>query len=331
MAQSFSWSDVASSSAQQAAVAGAEAEFERLREALVRTQADPFRTRLSLALAEHDFLIAKADLRQVRNETLFEIANAYTRLLTAQRNLEASAQRLDLSERLYSVAEIRARNGSATDLEVREAQTGLEVARREQQRARDELELSLTGIATLNENFAGSAEGLPAAFYDAALPPEASVLASAEEHPELVRARQERSLAEVELTALDPSYTAPVDIEAANARLVAARERERAAERRISLQARDLLADARAAKSECEAARVVRRDALERVTLERRRYDSGLLSDIDLLEAEILAREAELSSLRTCDLFFLSLMELQAGSGADAGLGANREDAERDR
>ena len=146
------------------------------------------------------------------------------------------------------------------------------------------------------------------------------VLSSLEAYLDLQEARQARKLAEINADILDPLYAAPATIATAQAQFTSAREEERRAARTLRLAAQGLLVDAQAAKETCEVSVDARADARERIAFEQRRLESGLLSEIEFLQAEIDANTAEATALQDCTAYLAALLALQVGTTINVGL-----------
>lgn len=323
-AQSFTLRDALESVADQDAILSAQAELADARTSLSRAEADPLGTRLALAEAEQRFAVAEATLAQAYNQAALETRAAYAETFTAQAQLELAQQQVDLNERLLQAAEVRLRNGSATELDVQEATTQLESARKDLRSTQERLSLARTRLESLVGRLSGDLaellEPLSESYYDLTVPPADVVLGSLERHLTLQTARQERKLAEVNADILDPLYTAPATIATAQAQFTSAREEERRVERTLRLEAQGLLIDAQEAKETCEVSVEARADARERLAFEQRRLESGLLSEIQFLQAEIDANAAESAALQACTDYLSALSALQAGTTINVGL-----------
>ena len=323
-AQTFTLTDALESVAEQDAILSAQAELEDARMSLTRAEADPLGTRLALVEAEQRFVLAEAALKQAYNEAALETRAAYAETFTAQAQLELLEQQVALNERLLQAAEVRLKNGSATELDVQEATTQLESARKDLRSAQERLSLARTRLESLVGSLSGDLAELltplSERYYDLTVPPADVVLSSLEAHLTLQVARQERKLAEVNADILDPLYSSPASIATAQAQSTSAREEERRAERVLRLEAQGLLIDAQEAKETCEVSVEARTDARERLAFEQRRLESGLLSEIQFLQAEIDANTAEATALQTCTDYLNALSALQAGTTINVGL-----------
>jgi hypothetical protein len=96
--------------------------------ALTRTQADPLALRLQNVQAQQKVSLTQAQLDQAKYQAIADIAGGYTQLLEAQSGRDLSSFARDLSNQSLQITQIRRDKGSATDLEVQEAQNALEDA-----------------------------------------------------------------------------------------------------------------------------------------------------------------------------------------------------------
>ena len=321
LAQDFTLQDALESAADQDAILSAQAELVDARESLARAEADPLGTRLARAEAEQRLALAEASLEQAYNEVTLETITAYAEMFTAQARLDLFQQQVALSERNLQAAEVRLKNGSVTELAVQEATTQLEGARTDLRSARERLSLAKTRLeSATGRQLTDPLTPLPESYYALTVPPVDAVLSSLEAHLTLQETRQARKLAEINADILDPLYASPAAIATAQAQFTSAREDERRVERTLRLAAQGLLVDAQAAKETCEVSVDARTDARERLAFEQRRLESGLLSEIEFLQAEIDANTAEAAALQECTAYLTALLALQVGTTINVGL-----------
>lgn len=287
-----------------------QAETDRL-----RTEGDPLALRLDKLQAEQAVTLARAELRQAFYAALADIAGAYTGLLQARERAALAERGAALSQRALEIARVRRANGSATDLDVREAEVSLEEAEKNAAAARSALQLAQASLeGMIGERVAPEQlEPVPDAFL-LPLPTLEDALAAAREHPQLVQARQGLELARVGLELLDPSYAAPAQREAAQTQLETTERLVAEAERGFELQVRNLHLQAESAAEGYRVARASLENAETRLASERTRFESGLIAQVQLDQAELEAAQAKLAALQARHDYLAALLALQAGS-----------------
>ena len=292
--------------------------------ALSRTEGDPAALRPDLVGARLRVALAEAEHEAAYYRALGEIAGAYTGLLEAAQQVALAEGSVALAEQALTIAQIRAERGSATPLDVQDAQVGLESARnslRAVQEGRALAANSLEGILGRTVD-ADALQPLPEGAL-VALPALEDALSAAQAHPDLLRVAQGLELAQMNVDLLDPSYASRSQIDAARTQLSAAEEGFEEAQRGFALAVRNryLAAQNAAETYQTRLEGVANADA--RLGQERQRLDSGLIPEIAYNQAEFDNRRARLEALEARHDYLNALLELQAGTLLEIpGLGA---------
>lgn len=307
-------------SAQQTRVTTAQLELQEAQVNLERQRADPLGLRVALLEAEQRYERAQTRYLNAFFASARELVGAYTGLQLARQRQIRAAEALELSETLQQAAVIRQNNGSATALDVQEAQNRLELAQSAVTQSQDALALAEARLRSLVGSQVGELEDLPQSTFETELPPIDAVNASAEQNPELLSAIQTSELAEATLGTLDPIYTSPAQLEAAQVEALSASEALSRARSDFQLTVQSLYDDALSAQKACSLQQISRDNARERFELQQARVESGLLSELELRELELDTLDAELDAYETCRNYLGNLLDLQANTGLDSGL-----------
>ncbi len=297
------------------AILTAQLELDEARVNLERREADPLALRPEVEAARQRSRLAQASYERAYFQSIAEVGSAYANALSARQEAELASRRVSLNEQLVRAAEIRAANGTATALDLQEAQTALEGAQQAQSAAQEALNLAqrrlnglLKGTVRLE-----SLEPIP----DAALvnvPPLERVLDAAEGHPIVLEAQQTLELAELSRDLLDPVFTPRSEIESARVQLEAAQETAREVARDYALEMRDLYSQAQTTRTAYNVARDRLANAQERLAAQQNRLEAGLISELELRQTEIAFNEAEFEALSARSAYLSALLALQSGS-----------------
>jgi outer membrane protein, heavy metal efflux system len=281
--------------------------------ALSRTQADPLALRLEQTQASQKVTLSQAQLDEAKYKAVQDITIGYTQLLEAQAALNLSTFARDLSNQNLQITTIRRDKGSATDLEVQEAQNALEDAE-------NNLASSEQGVALAKTNL----EGLVAmpVLTLAPIPDEAlvplpaleTVLANLDKLPSLLQVNQGIELAQLGVDLLDPSYASKSQIDTAQLQLETAQTSSSEVRRGLELQARTFYNQASTASETLNIRQAALQNALEREAVEKQRLDAGLIADIGYKQTQLAMKQAELAALQAKHAYLNALMALQAGT-----------------
>ncbi len=281
---------------------------------LGRIERDPLAVRADTLGAEQRFALAEASLEQARYAAMNDLVSAYTGVLNASEQVELAGQGLELAERSLEIATIRLDNGSATPLDLDDAEALLDEAQNTLRAAREGQSLARNSLVSIVGEV-GNAElkGVPAGFF-AKLPAQETVLASAERHPDLLGAEQQAELAALGAEILDPLYAAQTQIDTAESQAAAAASAFAEARRGFLLQVRNLYSQAENARATLRLEVAALANARERLATQGQRLEGGLVSQIDFAQTELQTAQARLEAEGARTTYLNALLALQAGS-----------------
>ena len=281
---------------------------------LERVARDPLAVRADTLGAEQRLELAEASLEQTRYAAMSELVSAYTGVLNATEQVELAEQGLAVAQRSLEIATIRLENGSATPLDLDDAQASLNEAQNTLRAAREAQSLARNNLISVVGEV-GSAElgGVPERFF-VELPPLEAVLTSAERHPDLLGVQQQAELAALGAEVLDPLYAAQTQIDTAESQAEAAQSAFGEARRGFLLQVRNLYSQAENARATLRLEAAALTNARERLATQQQRLDGGLISQIDFDQTELQTAQAQLEAEGARTGYLNALLELQAGS-----------------
>ncbi len=315
----YSLTDALQSATERPAVAAAQLEIAGARDDLARTEADPFALTLEKIQAAQRLELSRARARQALYTALSELGQAYTAQLQAELETEAARENEALSRRLLEVARIRFQRGSVTELEVREAEADLNVARATRAAAEETLTLSRSSLQALLPEGSETEplEPIPEAAAEKPLPAVTQVLQQASATPTFLGVQQALVLARLQNGLLDPSYSSAREIEAAQTALGAAQVSLAETVRTQNAQLRTLYAQTTAAQALYRAQKSAAQAARSRLSLQQDRFSRGLISDLELRQSEYTATNARLELLRAKHAYVTAVFELQAAAATE--------------
>ena len=190
---------------ERSSVVNAVAELGDARTNLDRVTRDPLAVRADALQAEQRLALAESSLERTRYAAQQELTTAYTGVLQANAQVALAEQNSALSERALRVATIRLENGSATQLDLSDAEASLNEAQNGLRAAREGQGIALSNLVSIlgTEVEASELEPLPDGFLTD-LPPLETALTSAERHPDLLTVAQQTELADLGASVLDP-------------------------------------------------------------------------------------------------------------------------------
>ena len=290
-------------------------ELEDAQAALARTRSDPLALRPEIIAAEQRLALARAQYEQRSYESEAAVGRAYARVLGAQEEAQLAQQRVVLNQRLLRAAQIRLENLTATELDVSDAAAALDGASGARRAAQERLGLAQRNLSGLLEQqiAAGALEPIPESVLGST-PSAAAALDAARDHPTLLEARQAEALAQFNLDILDPIFSSQTVIEEARTALRSAQAAAQETARAFEVQLRDLVAQVRSARTTYEVARETLVNARARLMVQQNRLSAGLISELELRQAEVAASEAEYAALTARNDLLTSLLALRAGS-----------------
>lgn len=282
---------------------------------LLRTEADPLALRIDKLQARQAVELAEVELQQARVRAVADLAAAYSGVLVAREQQQLAEAGHELAESGLEIAHIRFANGSATELDVRDAEVALDEASAAATTAASGLRLALSNL----EGMVGqpldpaALEPVPEALLPV-LPDLDAVLTAAQRVPQLLQVEHGLELATAAVEMLDPSYASTAQIEEARTRLETTEQLASEARRGLQLQARNLHLQAQNASARLLVEQEAHANAVERHDFERQRLESGLISEIAFRQAGLELRQAGIALLQAQQDALTALLELSAGS-----------------
>jgi outer membrane protein, heavy metal efflux system len=280
---------------------------------LSRTQSDPLALKLEQTQSNQKVALTQAQLDEAKYKAVQDITTGYTQFLEAQAALNLSTFARDLSTQNVQITTIRRDKGSATELEVQEAQNALEDAENNLLTSQQGANLAKTNL----EGLIGMSVSTLAPISDdilAPLPGLETVLQNLDKTPGLLQINQGIELAQLGVDLLDPSYASKSQIDTAKLQLDTAQTSATEVRRGLELQARTLFNTANSAFETL----AIRQDALanaqERESVEKQRLDAGLIADVQFKQTQLTTKQAELAALQAKHAYLNALLALQAGT-----------------
>ena len=281
--------------------------------ALSRTEADPLALRLEQAQARQRAALTQVQLRQARYRAIADITAAYTQLLEAQLQRDLAAAGFEVSAQSLDIARIRFDKGSATALDVQEAENALQDAEKNSAAAVRGVALAKTNLEGLIGQKVETVEPVPESLL-APLPSLETVLQNAATSPTLLQVDQGVELAGIGADLLDPSYASQAQLDNAALQLEQAQESAKEAGRGLEIQARSLYNTVTSAAQTYRNAQAALKSAQEREALEKQRLNAGLIADISFKQAQLTSFQALLAATQAKHALLNALLELQAGT-----------------
>lgn len=280
--------------------------------ALGRALADPLALRPDRVQAEQRRTLAAARAERAALQAALEMTQAYIQALEAQRQAELAAQAEALAAQVLAITQVRVANGSATELELREAENRHDEAVQNRRAAEEGAALARVNLASMIGRSVEAIAPLPERRF--ALPERSAVLAALSAHPDLIEVRQALELAELGLELADPSYTPQAQIEQAQSQRDQAATFAAEAERGLRLQAESLYNQAVSSQEAWRIAAEAAENARRRLDLEAQRFAGGLIAEVTLRQAELEAAQAALRASQAYHRYLLALFELRVGT-----------------
>ena len=255
---------------------------------LTRVERDPLAVRADTLQAEQRLALAEASLERTRYAAASELTSAYTGVLGANAQVGLAQQSLELAKRSLRVATIRLENGSATQLDLDDAQASLDEAQNGLRAGVEAQTLALSNLVSIlgEEVKASDLEEIPETVIPE-LPSLEATLTSAERHPDLLGVKQQAELAELSTDVLDPLYAAQAQIDTAESQQESAESALSETQRSFRLQVRNLYAQAENARASLRLASGALQNAQTRLGTQRQRLDGGLISQIEFGQAQL--------------------------------------------
>lgn len=286
-----------------------------------RVAQDPLAVRLDKVEAAQREELAAASYEQSRYNAMKDLASAYLRALQAAEQRTLAEKGLLLSEQGLKIAQIRLENGSATDFDLDDARNGLEQAQNGVRAAKDGETLALRSLSSLlgQEIAAGTLEPL-SSNYLLKVPQLGRVKQNSKRSPNLLNIAHKTQLARLGRDALDPLFAAKTQIDDAARGLKVAQSGLADAKRGFSLQVEGTHTQATMAARNLKTRAQSAANAQRKYQTQVQRYQGGLISKVQLEQAELQARRAEMQAHSASAAYVNALLNVQA-SGMTA-LGA---------
>lgn len=289
---------------------------------LARTDADPLALRLERTQARQGVELARAELQAARADTATELVGAWTRVRETMAQLELAEGARDLTERALGVAQLRFERGSATRLDVDEAATDLADADANVAAARAGLALARADlVGVVGRDATVDAAPIDRARLDRPLPDEATLDAAIAGLPTFLRVAHGAELAAIGVELLDPSFAAQALIDQATTQLAQAEAGLSDVARGLGLQARALRNAVASAADRDQIAREALGQAEERLAIEERRLEAGLVAELAVAQVRLGVDQARLAVLQAEHGLLRAWLELEAGTLLDLGVG----------
>ena len=282
---------------------------------LIRVEGDPLALRIDVVQAEQAVELSRAQLEAAYYGAVLEITQAYTGVLQGREQLELAEKGMAVAQASLDISQIRLNNGSATQLDVQEAQVALNDAEKNLTAAQNGLNVSENNLEGMigQEIAADDLEPVPDT-YLVALPPLEEALSAATGNPQLLQSRQGLELARVGLDLLDPSYASESQIESSRTQLETTQELVQESQRGFNLQIRNLFIQAENAQETYQVEQDSLANARERLAFQQDRLESGLIAEIQLDQAELEFLQTQLSVLQARHSYLVALQQLQEGA-----------------
>lgn len=290
--------------------------------ALARTTADPLALRLEKTQARQGVDLTRAELAAARADTAVELVGAWTRVRETAAQLALAEAARDLTARALEVARLRFERGSATRLDVDEAATDLADAEANVAAARDGLALARADlVGVVGRDALVDAAPVDRARLERPMPDDAALDAAITGLPAYLRVAHGVELAAIAVDLLDPSFAAQAQIDQARTQLAQAEVGLAEAGRGLGLQARALRNAVASAADRDRIAREALGQAEERLAIEERRLEAGLVADLAVAQVRLSVEQARLAVLQTEHGLLRAWLELEAGTLLDLGVG----------
>lgn len=274
------------------------------------TEADPYSLKIDVIRAQHAVENTRVSLGQTTTQANQAAIAAYYGLMEADESLIITELQSEIATISLAAANARYANGAATTLDVQQAQFDHATATQAASDAHTDRDLARQALdALLPEQERGEPLIPPSE-----LPPVPQLddlLAALQPSAEVLAARQRVEIAGAELGALTPRFDAPNAITAAQNRNNKVQE----ALTRVQHQATEATEQAHRAATRARSAYDAATEALtlqnERLDTQRSRHAAGLISELELLKAELDTARAEQALLRTTREYLLALNGLE--------------------
>lgn len=289
---------------------GARSDLTAARRTLGRYQADPLALRVPTLQAQQAVENARAALASTRLSAYTDATGAYFDALAATTALRIAEKAVALQTARLRATEIRLEVGAATKLELLQAQNSLAEAQRTQQDAEQTQNLAYRALGNLvGESVSRVA---PISLTTPAVPTlEQSLAEAATGNSGVKAAATSAEIAGAELAAIDNTFSAQADIDAARDSLASVKSNLETARLGLELSVRQAHSALESTARAFDNAQATYAASQEELAAQEARLTAGSLAPIDYQEAQLahLQNEAELYS--TLYRFRLAALELE--------------------
>ncbi|MBX3142513.1 MAG: TolC family protein [Trueperaceae bacterium] len=291
------------------AVAAAVVRVERAQETQQRVERDPFALRLDRLAARHEVEAAAAAHAKAESDSRRAVTDAYLAVIEAELAADVAALAEQMSSITLEATRLRFQHGAVTQHDVDSTQHAYQSAFLAGRNAEEDLNGARRRLEAL-------VPGLPidGPFQAVADLPEVpdldDLLSAAREGDTVVAAKRQLEIATIDLEAKNPQLDAALTIEASRAWLAEAQAGvTRAEDAAVAAVQRnhDVAVRALAALGMAREGLGLR---LERLSVQRARHESGLISNLDLMNEEVAVRRAELDVARAVRAYLLAVEAL---------------------
>jgi len=286
---------------------------------LAAKQADPTSLIGTLQSAQNTLALSTLKLSSTQLSTLQTVMTNYTSLFEGQRTVEQNAAQVNLDSRNLSVTQAKRAAQNATDLDVSSAQNTLSTSQQT-------LSNNTAQLAVLSAKLAltigqGNAPDLKATPYPA-MPALSAQLAELEKDvltksPEVLQAQQAVSSAQLTVKLSDNDYTPRRTLEDAKTSLDTANRTLENSQKSVLTSLRDAYRTAQDAQKQVALAQTAYENQTKSYAQDQVRLTSGLISNQQLLVAEVTLKNSLLSLDRAKGSYARALSALSVAAGRD--------------
>lgn len=292
------------------AVQDAQRDLQAVEDELARRGADPLALGMDLLRLEHEKTTAELALEVAITTAESEAADAFFAVHEAQDQVELASLQQEMASTTLEATRIRQQAGTATTLDVARAESDLATRNGDLASARSTLALARSQLVALTGRPPDELSLAP--LPEQVTVPELEELSSSlESGLEIRAARQEVELARAAVQAVDNAMNPRIEVEQARNEVEQATSRlaslRRASELRVQQSHSQALVAQRAYQSTVAAMRI----AEEALRAQEARYDAGLISELEVMEARLQRLESGAAVREALHAFTRSVLALE--------------------
>ncbi len=279
----------------QPSVKSAEVTLTAAQDQLKRAQSDPLATKPTLLQAQQAATLAKLRVDAALSSAKSQIVSSYTEYLEAEQQLKVATLGSTVAGKGLAIAKIREKNGSGTALDTANASTELAKAESGISFAQSGLALAKANLSSLVGTFSHLSP-----LSDSQIPtmPEPLWDQLSAVNTTLVQADQGAQMAELQASLLGPSYASRSQIQSANAQAQQAKSAAQNAARGLTIKIQNQYDQLENAYRNMHIQYGAFKNAEKQFTYTQARYQSGLISEMALLQAQLTFAQSKLSTLQ---------------------------------